>query len=247
MKNAIRNIAIVAALAAPVAAFAQVVTPANGINSDMFLAVTNNTSGASEVIDLGNLSGASLASQTWTVDPNLVSNLGGNASALTYQVFESFSLSSAAGTVLYSTFVPGSTIGLQGTVMSTQISDVNTWLTTNASFALVSGYQTATASGLASWSATTNVNGPGFNLGLAGFNAQQTVGSPIDLYAVTSTGARTAPVLSGSLGTFTLSGNVLTFSSAVTQAPLPAAAWLLVSGLLGFGGAARRRRLAVTA
>lgn len=45
------------------------------------------------------------------------------------------------------------------------------------------------------------------------------------------------------LGSVTLTGNKLTFNSASTpEIPVPGAAWLMGSALLGLGGAARRRR-----
>lgn len=56
-------------------------------------------------------------------------------------------------------------------------------------------------------------------------------------------GSNLLPVLTEELGTFRLAANgTLTFTSAVTPIPVPAAAWLMGSGLLALAGAARRRR-----
>lgn len=58
------------------AAFAQVSnTPASGSNSDLFLVVVNQTTGKSEVVDLGTTATAISYGQSWSVDPNLASNL----------------------------------------------------------------------------------------------------------------------------------------------------------------------------
>jgi hypothetical protein len=242
MQKILSVMAFVAVLAAPASAFAAVNGPTTAGGSDWFVAVTNNSTGASAVIDLGVSSSSALTSQSFTLDATTLAGLG-SSSALTYQVFANNGTSAAAGTVLYTTFVTGSTVGSQGTNLSTQIGAINTWFTNNsASFVAASNLQTATSSGLSSWSQTTNVNGPGATYGLAGFNAQAAVGSAIDLYSFTSTGNRTAPTQSASLGTFTLSGNTLSFVAAAAATPLPAAAWLLASGLLGFGGFSRRRR-----
>jgi hypothetical protein len=55
-------------------------------------------------------------------------------------------------------------------------------------------------------------------------------------------GAASSTKFANLLGSVTLSGNTLKFNSAATpEVPVPAAAWLMGSALLGLGGVARRR------
>src|SRR5579859_1400553 len=62
------------------------------------------------------------------------------------------------------------------------------------------------------------------------------------LYGVTSPGSTsTTPVTVTTLGTVTLGANGLTFSASSPPVPLPAAVWLLGSGLLGLVGIGRRK------
>lgn len=251
MKKILSVLAFVAVLAAPASAFAAVNGPTTTGGSDVFVAVTNNTTGASAVIDLGVTASqlSTLSSQSFTLDAATLTALG-SSSALTYQVFANNGLTAATG-VLYTTFVTGSSIPSTGTNLANQLNSISTWFTTNqGGFAAASGLQTVSVSGLNSWSQTTNANGPGATYQLAGFNAQAAVGSAIDLFSFTGPGGRGtgAPTQSASFGTFTLSGNTLSFVSAAgAQTPLPAAAWLLASGLLGFGGVSRRRRQTLAA
>jgi hypothetical protein len=69
-----------------------------------------------------------------------------------------------------------------------------------------------------------------------------------NLYGIT--GTTTGPVALSLLGTATLSASGVTFgaaSSGGTTVPLPAAIWLLGSGLLGLAGVGRRKAVAPTA
>jgi len=82
--------------------------------------------------------------------------------------------------------------------------------------------------------------------GKTGINTVLNVGTPQNFFYLTGTGTlgHATPTLEG---TMSFSGGVLTFTSNNTGAPvpLPAAVWLLGSGLAGLVGVGRRRRSAV--
>ncbi len=73
------------------------------------------------------------------------------------------------------------------------------------------------------------------------FNTSGTNGSVLELQFIGLNAAGQTRVTQ-SLGTLTLSGTTLTYNSvAAPEVPVPAAAWLMGSALLGLGGVARRR------
>jgi hypothetical protein len=94
---------------------------------------------------------------------------------------------------------------------------------------------------LNSAAAATNWTG-GVGLGVGTFNASAQPGTSLNLYnyAVTTSNNGTALSTSSLLGTFSLSGTTLTFNT-VSSVPVPAALWLLASGILGLGATRRRR------
>ena len=73
------------------------------------------------------------------------------------------------------------------------------------------------------------------------------LGTAWNLYGVT--GTTTGPVALSLLGTATLTANGVAFGAASsgTPVPLPAAIWLLGSGLLGLAGVGRRKIAVPTA
>ncbi|HUN74187.1 MAG TPA: hypothetical protein VMU40_06695 [Steroidobacteraceae bacterium] len=62
------------------------------------------------------------------------------------------------------------------------------------------------------------------------------------LYGMTGNGTKNNQPLAYLLGTFTFNGSTLAFTGESTTVPIPAAGWLLGSGLLGLLGISRRRR-----
>ena len=72
-----------------------------------------------------------------------------------------------------------------------------------------------------------------------GATAVSGLGTACDLYGVT--GTTTGDVALSLLGTASLSANGVTFAPESTPVPLPAAIWLLGSGLLGLAGVGRRK------
>ena len=246
-------IAAVMALSASTAFGAVTNTPGSFVNSDLFLVVVNQTTGKTEAIDLGVTASALTFGQTFTVDPNLATNLG--AGTLSYQLvagdLSAQGSNGYSGNVLYTSSNNTYTAAQRNnTAIVNEVNSADLYLSTFAgSFNQVGSYQTFVGSGAMAenWGpVAATPTAPGKGLGLTGIDFTATVGSPLSFYTITSNSVDAAINSAGSIvktGIFTLTGSSLSYAAAV---PLPAALWLLGSGVLGLG-AARRRRVAVVA
>jgi len=96
----------------------------------------------------------------------------------------------------------------------------------------------------------TNASVYSSQMGLYGADLKEnaTIGTTaVKLYGTTSNGLLNGKAIAYNLGTASFDGTTLTFTgNAGSTVPLPAAVWLLGSGLLGLLGIGRRRDLNVT-
>jgi hypothetical protein len=97
---------------------------------------------------------------------------------------------------------------------------------------------------------STSAGGTTLNLYNGGLDMSGVApGTAVTLYGVTGNGSGSGTTTAFSLGTalFSLANDTLTFTGngGSTPVPLPAALWLLGSGLLGLAGVGRRRTLKV--
>lgn len=252
----------VAAIGASAGSFAAT-DPTTG-QTDLFVAVWNPTTSTSFVEDLGtpysalgstfNTAGYNTS---WNVDSgSLASALG--SGTYQYQVFAAdyfTSPSTYQGNTAYLSLVGGASI-------PTTISDgelVNNAIGNNGSIttylqAYLPGSTTSyTGSGSSYWATTPS--GPGvadsFQMNSLTNLGGTSAGSPLNLIyyvagapdAASSQVTGTAVGSSSSRGVFNLSSaGLLTYSVAsASTVPLPAAGWLLISGLLGLVAVSRRR------
>jgi len=236
-------------------------TPTNGASaSDLFLVVVNQSTGKTEVVDLGLAATALTNGKTFSVDPNLATNLG--TGTLNYQIVggdttvSAGSFATYSGNVLYTTTNNIGAITWQGGSVNQGLAALNLWFSDigaggssnwNTIGTGANAYQTFVSGGAATtgnWGPVSAAVGmPGNNLNLTGFTSSAAVGTAISLYGITTgtaTDVSTTAATTAKLGTFTLTGSTLSFSNV----PVPAALWLLASGILGLGAAGRRRKIA---
>jgi hypothetical protein len=87
----------------------------------------------------------------------------------------------------------------------------------------------------------------GTNLSLYGAGVDQsglTVGGTYTLFGLSGNGNSSGSAYGYNVGTVKFASDVLTFTGNPSAVPLPAAVWLLGSGLLGLAGVGRRRKVA---
>jgi hypothetical protein len=225
--------------------------------SDLFVAIWNPSTNVSVVQDLGASFSSinSLTSQSWAID-------GGNAAtalgAGTYQ-FALFAEDQVTGRPDLSYFGQSAYFSQKsGTALPTLVNSdmIDTGMAANLTPYVEHNLPGATTTFVSTgatnyWASTTN---PGSTFGISGFPAGTSVANALELVHWVAGGTQadddgTANAVgtvlgnSSGAGLFTFAGSTLTYTlgSVVAQTPLPAAAWLLISGLLGLGAVGRRR------
>jgi hypothetical protein len=245
------------------AAFAVADPATQNPGSDLFAVVWDSATSKSYVVDLGT-AWASLHDTTtfqssggfttsWTLDTSatqLSTDLGGSAD--NFSVF-------AESYVSPNTFMFGLNGSTAPTITTTQLTSNVMASARNYLINNMTGTTTSlVGSGTTYWASCSSPINPGCNGGSYNLTAMNNLGSAtpgtgsLNFYKYVAD-ARTRNPAHGSFvgnsagaGVFTLNGNVLTYTlAAASQVPLPAAGWLLISGLLGLGAVGRRRDAAV--
>jgi hypothetical protein len=196
-------------------------TPQSGTNSDVFIAVVNQSTGKSEIIDLGITFTTLLApvtgSASYHLDPNLLTNLG--VGSLTYQLLAGdISNALANGFAGQTLYVSGNTqysgSSMNAITIQNALSIADAYLV-GTNMSPVNGYQSFVSSSLANnWGPTNaSLTAPGKNLGQTGFDFSAAVGSITNLYAYTVSSAAadqpTTASVATRLGTVLLTGSTL--------------------------------------
>ena len=224
--SGIRVIVAWVSLAMAPAAFAGIVTPGAGVESDLFIALVNPVSGTSEVVDLGPVAEVIGKPRTWTIDRRYATRLG--AGGLTYQLVAG-DLSRQgdngyAGIVLY-TSASNASLSLmapprwRSVAIANSISTADQYLMTfEPRFQNVDGWMTFVSDGreVMNWGPlNARPTAPGRQLGLPSFDAVAPASTALKFFRVVAGPTDAGLAVDGQvelLGTFLLRGSKLTFT-----------------------------------
>ena len=266
--------AVAAAIMLSAGATAFAATAPSSGPTDLFVAVWNTATNKSVVQDLGSsfslanldststFNSASGYSTTASLDGgNLTTDLG--AGTYSYALFAgdlsvagaSFNAYTGNSMYLSQTSSLGKTLESNISIFGNAGPTLDTYVVNNlpgANTTFLTGDDHSAGSKY--WAATTNVNAPGSNFTIGGFQGAAVGSGTLSLLkylGVTENGPDliTPTFLGNSAhnGVFSLSTTgtlAYNLAAATTTVPLPAAGWLLVSGLLGLGTVGRRKAVA---
>jgi hypothetical protein len=265
-----KALAAAIALSAGTAAFAAN-GPNEGGNTDLFVAVWNPSTSTSYVQDLGSSFAMSQLDTTFSASAGFSTTAtldGGNLSTALGAGTYNYSLFAGDMTIAggsFNTFTGNIMYLSQTTTTGTPFVENNGSIfsaggqaTGNYIDKFVSGAATSSTqvdNGQANsgyWASTSAVGNPRCDFTIGAFPGCAVTGTNLALGKYVGLSESAADPTqsnfvgnSAGAGLFTLNGSVLSYNLAAvggSPVPLPAAAWLLVSGLLGLGAVGRRRK-----
>ena len=214
---------------------------------------TGNASGAVQNVSVATINGKSNFSYAASTNANLESFISTAESAGQTLVWGVYA-GSYTGTTPAARKVTGAALGIvtapdpssvvQAATATLEQSALNIGL--NGDLKTLNGKLDAFGGGTNALVSSASSN-PAVDFYAEGINAGISIGSSAKLYGISANGASAGQVLGYDLGSITFDGNTLSFTGNTPTVPLPAAAWLFGSGLLGLLGIGRRRNVAAAA